>query len=286
MAFWKALGLRVILPLPRPWIATDKVEEVHLSSQRTAWSERTELFTDIQSCFGSHYTSTWNPKGEETATSLGWPGWRCSSWRWAQAARRSDACGALWSMPGERCPGGSWSSCRYGAAARGAAGTWLLWASCESLPAGSRWWSLWQHCSRRRSIRAGSWSPLCTRWYRSPLCSRPRRGTPHSAWRMSEPRCSRCLCPGRRGCLGSLLERQTRGSPAGGGCGSDPRSGRRPPGQWASPEALGCVGQWAGFRAEETQVEGRKEGKLSSLSRLPVGLGWFRHGSASLWESL
>lgn len=216
------------------------------------------IYRHIQSCFGSHCTSMWNHEGWEMATCLGLADWQCSSWRWEWGAHHSDACGARWSTPSGRCPRGSWSSCHCGAAAMDAAGRWLPWAASESLPVGSHWWNLWQHCSHRRSTHGGSWSPPCIHWYTSPPCSHPRRGRPHSAWRMSKPRCSRCRCPGTQGCPGSLLGQQTQGSPAGGGYGSDLRSGQRPPSQWASLEALESVGQWAGFQAAEIQGGGEE----------------------------
>lgn len=222
------------------------------------WMMDRIIYRHIQSCFGSHCTSMWNHEGWEMATCLGLADWQCSSWRWEWGAHHSDACGARWSTPSGRCPRGSWSSCHCGAVATDAAGRWLPWAASESLPVGSHWWNLWQHCSHRRSTRGGSWSPPCTHWYTSPPCSHPRRGRPHSAWRMSKPRCSRCRCPGIQGCPGSLLGQQTRGSPAGGGYGSDLRSGQRPPSQWASLEALESVGQWAGFQAAEIQGGGEE----------------------------
>lgn len=151
---------------------------------------------------------------------------------------------------------------------------WLPWAASESPPVRSHWWNLWQRCSHHRSIHGGSWNPPCIHWYMSPLCSHPRRGRPHSAWHMSEPRCSRCLSPGRRGCLGWLLGQQTQGSPAGGECGSDPKSGQHPPSRWASLEALESVGQWAGFQAAEIQGgrEKRREVQASILTTQKTSL--------------
>lgn len=261
----------------RPWITTDEVEEgPSLNPENcTEWNSEQNYLQHIQSCFGSHCTSMWNLQGWDTATSLGLPCWRCSSWHWEWAAHHSDACGVLWSTPGGRCLEGPWSSCRCGAAATDAAGRWLPWAASGSLPVGSHWWNLWRHCSRHRSIHGGSWSPPDIHWYMSLLCSHPGRGRPHSAWRTSEPQCSRCPCPGTQGCLGSLPGQQTQGCPAGGGCGSDLRSGQHPPSRWASLEALESAGQWAGFQAEEIVPRRRGKEKASSalcltISRTPL----------------